>query len=58
MLTGRARVAVNKQLADKERVAAAMENQHLLGVVHKCIAHTDRTQSDLVKWLEEQGAGA
>jgi len=33
--------AVNKQLNDKERVAAALENNHLLGVVNKCIAHTD-----------------
>ena len=32
---------VNKQLADKERVAAALENPHLLDVVNKCIAHTD-----------------
>lgn len=30
-------VAVNKQLADKERVAAAIENKHLLGVVNKCL---------------------
>lgn len=30
--------AVNKQLADKERVRAAVENEHLLGVVNKCIA--------------------
>jgi metal-sulfur cluster biosynthetic enzyme len=29
--------AVNKQLADKERVCAALENKHLLGVVNKCI---------------------
>lgn len=33
--------AVNKQLADKERVAAALENENLLGVVQKCIANTD-----------------
>jgi hypothetical protein len=32
---------VNKQLNDKERVAAALENNHLLEVVNKCIAHTD-----------------
>lgn len=32
--------AVNKQLADKERVRAALENEHLLGVVNKCIAGT------------------
>ncbi|CAM9636794.1 unnamed protein product [Ascophyllum nodosum] len=30
--------AVNKQLADKERVAAALENTHLMAVVNKCIA--------------------
>lgn len=34
--------AVNKQLNDKERVAAALENTHLLDVVNKCIAHTDK----------------
>jgi hypothetical protein len=34
--------AVNKQLNDKERVAAALENGHLLDVVNKCIARTDR----------------
>ena len=33
--------AVNKQLADKERVAAALENPALLKMVNKCIAHTD-----------------
>jgi metal-sulfur cluster biosynthetic enzyme len=29
--------AVNKQLADKERVAAALENNHLLEVVNQCL---------------------
>jgi hypothetical protein len=29
--------AINKQLADKERVAAALENIHLLQVVNKCL---------------------
>jgi hypothetical protein len=33
--------AVNKQLNDKERVAAALENSHLIGVVNKCIAESD-----------------
>eukprot|EP00029_Vermamoeba_vermiformis_P012629 TRINITY_DN7500_c0_g1_i1.p1 TRINITY_DN7500_c0_g1~~TRINITY_DN7500_c0_g1_i1.p1 ORF type:complete len:157 (+),score=29.11 TRINITY_DN7500_c0_g1_i1:43-513(+) len=33
--------AVNKQLNDKERVAAALENGHLIQVVNNCIAHTD-----------------
>eukprot|EP00727_Mastigamoeba_balamuthi_P014141 m51a1_g935 putative Cia2, CIA (157) ;mRNA; r:242881-243453 len=32
---------VNKQLNDKERIAAAMENANLLGVVNKCISDTD-----------------
>ncbi|KAL5021579.1 hypothetical protein ScPMuIL_000734 [Solemya velum] len=30
--------AVNKQLADKERVAAALENSHLIDVVNQCLA--------------------
>ena len=34
--------AVNRQLADKERVAAALENGALLREVDKCTAHTDR----------------
>lgn len=29
--------AINKQLADKERVAAALENSHLLEVINQCI---------------------
>lgn len=29
--------AINKQLADKERVAAALENAHLLDVVNQCL---------------------
>jgi metal-sulfur cluster biosynthetic enzyme len=33
--------AVNKQLNDKERVAAALENTQLLSVVNKCIVNTD-----------------
>ncbi|EEC05165.1 conserved hypothetical protein [Ixodes scapularis] len=30
-------VAINKQLDDKERVAAALENSHLLQVVNRCL---------------------
>ncbi|KAJ1659034.1 Cytosolic iron-sulfur assembly component 2B [Dispira simplex] len=30
--------AVNKQLNDKERVAAALENKHLLEVVNQCLS--------------------
>jgi len=29
--------AINKQLADKERVAAALENSNLLEVVNQCL---------------------
>ena len=35
--THAAEAAVNKQLADKERVAAALENSHLLEVVNQCL---------------------
>uniref|UniRef100_A0A8D8U189 MIP18 family protein CG7949 n=1 Tax=Cacopsylla melanoneura TaxID=428564 RepID=A0A8D8U189_9HEMI len=30
--------AINKQLADKERVAAALENSTLIGVINQCIS--------------------
>jgi len=30
--------AINRQLNDKERVRAALENEHLLGIVNKCIS--------------------
>ncbi|GAA5919350.1 hypothetical protein JCM1841_004355 [Sporobolomyces salmonicolor] len=33
--------AVNKQLNDKERVAAALENSHLLSVVQQCLSTAD-----------------
>ena len=33
--------AVNRQLNDKERVAAALENSHLLDIVNKCILNSD-----------------
>nr|CCA25321.1 conserved hypothetical protein [Albugo laibachii Nc14] len=33
--------AINKQLNDKERVAAALENAHLVQVVNQCIANSD-----------------
>jgi len=32
---------VNKQLNDKERVAAALENDRLLDIINNCISHTD-----------------
>ena len=34
--------AINKQLADKERVAAALENSYLLEVVNQCLATVTR----------------
>uniref|UniRef100_A0A1A9ZS50 MIP18 family-like domain-containing protein n=1 Tax=Glossina pallidipes TaxID=7398 RepID=A0A1A9ZS50_GLOPL len=40
--------AVNKQLADKERVAAAMENKHLAEVINQCIALKDAETGLLV----------
>ncbi|KAI0229977.1 MIP18 protein galla-2 [Massospora cicadina] len=36
--THQSELAVNKQLNDKERVAAAMENQHLIDIVNQCIS--------------------
>ncbi|KAG5885389.1 hypothetical protein JTB14_002786 [Gonioctena quinquepunctata] len=36
--THNAEQQVNKQLADKERVAAALENSHLIKVINQCIA--------------------
>jgi metal-sulfur cluster biosynthetic enzyme len=36
--THNSETSVNKQLADKERVCAALENKHLLGVVNKCLS--------------------
>lgn len=33
--------AVNKQLDDKERIAAAIENQHLRSVVNKALVEMD-----------------
>ena len=33
--------AVNKQLADKERVAAALENVNLLKVVNQCLTERE-----------------
>jgi len=37
--------AINKQLNDKERVAAALENSSLLSVINNCIAHTHSDES-------------
>ncbi|RUO96378.1 hypothetical protein BC936DRAFT_142141, partial [Jimgerdemannia flammicorona] len=39
--------AVNKQLNDKERVAAALENAHLLEVVNQCLATAGQRGSEV-----------
>ncbi|CRL08338.1 CLUMA_CG021394, isoform A [Clunio marinus] len=36
--------AINKQLKDKERVAASLENSHLMQVVNECISITKQSQ--------------
>ena len=38
--------AVNKQLDDKERVRAALENEHLKGVVDRCIGNGMRAAEE------------
>jgi len=43
--------AINKQLNDKERVAAALENDSLLEVVNKCLAGSDKWPEDLEKFF-------
>ncbi|CAG9824304.1 unnamed protein product [Phaedon cochleariae] len=40
--THNAELQVNKQLADKERVAAALENSHLIKVINQCISFRAR----------------
>ena len=48
--------AINKQLNDKERVAAALENEHLLGVVRRCLetsARRGKTEEEWTRKAEE-----
>ncbi len=49
--------SVNKQLADKERVAAALENRHLLGVVLQALESAWR-RGGTREGLARAGAGA
>jgi hypothetical protein len=44
--------AVNKQLNDKERVQAALENQHLLQVVEGCLATAGQRGMEEIKAAE------
>ena len=46
--------AVNKQLADKERVAAALENAHLLQVVNQCLATSGAKKKERSDGEEEE----
>ena len=46
-------VEVNRQLNDKERVAAALENAQLVSVVTKCIASTDPIDEDDTAALQQ-----
>lgn len=51
--THQSEMAVNKQLNDKERVAAALENGHLLDVVNQCLANANlRGQAQAAAALE------
>lgn len=43
--THSAEADVNKQLNDKERVAAALENTHLLSVINKCLMFTANNET-------------
>ena len=38
--------AIDRQLGDKERVAAALENAHLLEAIGKCLAGSDRVEAE------------
>lgn len=45
--------AINKQLNDKERVAAALENEHLLGVVRGCLESSARRGKTEEEWARK-----
>ena len=49
--------SINKQLGDKERVAAALENGHLLEVVNKCVAGSDHVAPDAGSSSSGSGGG-
>jgi metal-sulfur cluster biosynthetic enzyme len=52
--THNSELAVNKQLSDKERVCAALENKHLLGLVNKCILSGMRLPNYLKPYLQSK----
>ncbi|PWN21603.1 hypothetical protein BCV69DRAFT_282322 [Microstroma glucosiphilum] len=45
--------SINKQLNDKERVAAALENEHLLGVVRGCLETAQRRGRSEEEWTKK-----
>lgn len=45
--------AINKQLNDKERVAAALENEHLFGVVRGCLESAGRRGKTEEEWQKK-----
>ncbi|CAO1635184.1 unnamed protein product [Parajaminaea phylloscopi] len=45
--------AINKQLNDKERVAAALENEHLFGVVKSCLESASRRGRTEEEWQKK-----
>lgn len=50
--------AVNKQLNDKERVQAALENQHLLQVVEGCLATAGQRGQAEIKEVHNHGGSS
>lgn len=49
--------AINRQLADKERVAAAMENPALMATVNACLIPPDQLVMDVEAQMAELIAG-
>ena len=43
---------INKQLADKERVAAALRTPHLLKVVNKCVSQSSKVPEPI--WAHDE----
>lgn len=51
--THQSEMAINKQLNDKERVAAALENEHLFGVVKGCLESASRRGATEDEWARK-----
>ena len=46
-------VIINRQLADKERVAAAMENPSLMAAVNTCLTPPEQLEMDIEAQMAE-----